>query len=505
MADRSVIIIGAGIAGLSAGCYAQMNGYRTQIFEMHDRPGGLCTSWQRKNYTINGCIHLLLGCRPGSDFYRIWEELGAIQGRQIVNYEEFIRFEGTNGRTFILYGNIDQLEEHMMEIASEDHKLVREFIKGARMCTRFKMPPILKARELYGPIDGLELLFKILPHMGLLRKWFKISMRDFAARFKNPLLREAFSSMWFPEVPVLFTLMTISLLHKKTAGYPAGGSLEFSRAIERRYLDLGGQFQYSSRVSKIVVENNHAVAIRLEDGSEHRADFVISAADGYSTIFNMLDGKYANKKIRGYYQKLPIFPPLIYIALGINRSFEPIPGSTTGLNFPLEETVSIAGKELNRLGIRVHNFDPTLAPSGKTLAKVMIPSNFAYWKPLGEDINRYQAEKEQISDRVVAVLDKRFPGLSNLVEMLDVATPITYYRYTGNWQGSHQGWLVTPQTWKFRMKKNLPGLDNFYMAGQWVEPGGGVPSAAMSGRNVIQVLCKRDKKPFVTTIGQAAN
>jgi phytoene dehydrogenase-like protein len=494
-----VIVIGAGIAGLSAGCYAQMNGYRAQIFEMHDRPGGLCTSWQRKGYTINGCIHLLLGCEPRSDFYQIWEELGAIQGRQIVNHEEFIRFEGTDGRTFVLYSNIDRLEEHMLELAPEDYKLVKELIKAVRMCTRFKLPPILKAPELYGPIDGLELLSKMLPHAGLIRKWLKVSMRDFAVRFRKPVLREAFSSMWFPEVPVLFILMTLSLLHEKAIGYPLGGSLEFSRAIERRYLDLGGQFHYGTRVSKIVVENSRAVAIRLEDGSEHRADFVISAADGYSTIFDMLAGKYANKKIRSYYQRLPIFPPLIYIALGISRSFEPIPGSTTGLNFPLEKPIAIAGQELDRLGIRVHNFDPTLAPSGKTLARVMIPSNFSYWQSLSEDLNSYHAEKGEIGDRVLGALDRRFSGLSHLVEMRDVATPITYHRYTGNWQGSHQGWLVTPQTWKFRMKKNLPGLDNFYLAGQWVEPGGGVPSAAMSGRNVIQLLCKRDRKPFVTT------
>ena len=48
--------------------------------------------------------------------------------------------------------------------------------------------------------------------------------------------------------------------------------------------------------------------------------------------------------------------------------------------------------------------------------------------------------------------------------------------------------------------KTLPGLDGFYMAGQWVEPGGGLPTVAMSGRNVIHIICKRDKKPFVAKI-----
>ena len=59
----TIIIIGAGIAGLAAGCYAQMNGYKTQIFEMHDRPGGLCTAWQRQGFVFDGCIHYLFGIK----------------------------------------------------------------------------------------------------------------------------------------------------------------------------------------------------------------------------------------------------------------------------------------------------------------------------------------------------------------------------------------------------------------------------------------------------------
>ena len=75
---KSVITIGAGIAGLAAGCYAQMNGYRSQIFEMHDLPGGLCTAWERRGYIFDGCIHYLLGSGPGQPYHRMWEELGAL-------------------------------------------------------------------------------------------------------------------------------------------------------------------------------------------------------------------------------------------------------------------------------------------------------------------------------------------------------------------------------------------------------------------------------------------
>ena len=65
MAEKRIIIIGAGVAGLATGCYAQMNGYSSHIFEMHDLPGGLCTAWERRGYVFDGCIHYLYGSGPG--------------------------------------------------------------------------------------------------------------------------------------------------------------------------------------------------------------------------------------------------------------------------------------------------------------------------------------------------------------------------------------------------------------------------------------------------------
>jgi phytoene dehydrogenase-like protein len=500
--QKSIIIIGAGIAGLSAGCYGQMNGYRTQIFEMQDEPGGLCTSWERKGYTIDGCLHWLVGSSPANNFYHIWEELGVVQGRRMIYQEELMRIEGADSKIFILYTNIDRLKQHMMELAPEDKDVIEEFIEGARACTRFELP-IERAPEVYGTIAGFKSLAEMRPFIQIARKWANISIQDFAARFKNASLREAFPlAWWFPELTMLVALMSLAWVHRKVAGYPVSGSLEVSRTIKRRYCNLGGEVHYHARVTEILVENDRAIGIRLEDGSQHRADYVISAADGHTTIFDMLDGKYVDEKIRGHYDNLPVCPSLIHVALGVNRSFEEIPPSVMGLNFPLDKPVTIADREWGRLGVGVHiyNFDPTLAPAGKTVVKVMFPSDYAYWRPLRDEPERYKQEKEQIADQVVVLLDKRFPGLAAQVEMRDVATPLTFHRYTGNWQGTFEGWMITPGTWRLRMSKTLPGLDAFYMVGQWVEPGGGVPMVAMSGRNAIQMICRQDKKPFAAKI-----
>ena len=393
---KSIAIIGAGVAGLSAGCYGQMNGYKTTIFEMHDKPGGLCTAWQRKGYTIDGCLHWLVGSAPGVGLYNIWNELGVLQGQQVIDMDRFYRVEDKDGNVFDLHCNIDRLEQHMKEIAPEDSKFIRECTSTMRRLTRLDMPAD-KAPELYNPFDGLKLMFKMLPYFRDFRKWGRMTMRDLGMRFKNPLLRNAWNMIWFSEFSSIFMLITIAWLHNKQAGYIVGGSMKISRAMEKRYQELGGEIHYKSRVTDILLENDRAVGIKLEDGTEHKADYVVSAADGHFTIFELLRGKYVDDRILGYYDKLLVFPPLIYVGLGVNRSFDDMPQIISGLTFGLEEPVTIAGEERNWLSVRVHNFDPTLAPAGKTVLTVMIESNYPYWKSLHEDLQLYKEEKERIA------------------------------------------------------------------------------------------------------------
>lgn len=500
--EKSIIIIGAGIAGLSAGCYGQMNGYRTQILEMHTKPGGCCTSWKRSGYTIDGCIHWLTGTKPGTDFYRIWEELGVMQGSALIEHEEYARIEGKEGKVLIVYTDINRLERHMKELAPEDTDVIEEFTNGIRKMIHFHIP-WEKASDLFGPFDVLKLMKMMFPFFGFFRIWGNITIQDVAQRFKNPFMREAFPYIFNlenpPEFPIMAVMKVFAWMNQKTTGYPIGGSLELARVIQERYLALGGKIHYKSRVAKILAENDRAVGVRLADGSEHRGDIVVSAADGHTTIFDMLDGKYINNKIRGYYDKLALFPPLIYVGLGVNRSFKEVPSTVTGIDFPFDKPITIGEKERNRLSVQFYTFDPTLAPEGKTFVRVHFASDYNYWKKLKQDPERYKAEKEQIAEKVVALLDRRFPGLAAQVEMRDVATPMTWVRYTGNWRGSFEGWIETTKTMRMRMSQMLPGLKNFHMAGQWVQPGGSLPAVAMSGRNVTQIICKQDKKRFTTS------
>ncbi len=481
MPQKTIHIIGAGMAGLSAGCYGQMNGYRTRIFEMQHKPGGLVTAWKRKGYTI-GTTGWLLGSGPAhGEYYRMWQELGAVQGRTILDYEEYAHFEGRDGQVFKLYTDIDRLEQHMHELAPQDRDVIAEFISVVRVFTGQQLP-----------VD-----------MG---KWMGMTLGSFGAQFKNPFLREVMTEalpvafFFEPDASVMTMLGTLALMHLKAAGYPLGGALELAQAIERRYLDLGGEIHYRSKVATILVEDDRAVGVRLEDGTEQRSDIIISAADGRTTIFDMLEGKYASDEIRNRYDTMPVYSPILFISLGVAGTFEGKPISVAGDIFELDEPVTIAGREWKWLSAHFYSFAPNLAPAGKTLLRVMLASDYPYWTDLrAQDRAQYRAEKEQVVDRVIALLDRRYPGLAAQVEMRDMATPATFERFTGNWQGTWLGWLNTPRAAGMQMSNTLPGLDAFYMAGAWVV-GGSLPTAATSGRQVTQMICEKDDKPFETAL-----
>ena len=494
--EKSIIIIGAGLTGLAAGSYGRMNGYHTSVFEMHDKAGGVCTAWKRKGYTIDGAMNWLVGTKPGSSYYKIWEELGAASGWKIFNHDRNIIVENKEGKSFSVYCDADRFEQYLLDIAPEDKNVIKKLTKALRSMNLDM--PIGKPPELYNFFDKMAMI-KMLPLMNFMRKWSKVTVKEYAQCFNNPFLREVFPTAFSADFPLMLSLMSLGFQHQKMAGYVIGGALALVGPIEQHYRRLSGEIHFNTRVVKILIENNKAVGIKLADGLEYRADWVISAADGRTTIFDMLESKYIDDELKNRYDNPKLYAPLIYVALGVNRSFNDVPPSIDGFSYPLNKVINIAGKEEKNLNVRIYSFDPTLSPSGKNVAVVMFETEYEYWKKLREEPERYKAEKARICNDVIAGLEQRFPGITGQVEMRDVATPLTWERYTGNWRGAYEGWQLSKESFTTTMRKTLPGLDNFYIDGQWVNPGGGMPTAAVSGRHTIQMICKKDKKKFVTS------
>lgn len=101
-----------------------------------------------------------------------------------------------------------------------------------------------------------------------------------------------------------------------------------------------------------------------------------------------------------------------------------------------------------------------------------------------------------MADAVIALLERRLPGIRADIEIVDVATPASVIRYTGNWKGSMEGWVMTPDTGFGTLPQTLKGLKHFTMVGHWVQPGGGLPSGLMTARAAVHAICHQDHVPF---------
>ena len=491
---KKIVIIGGGVAGLSAGIYAKLNGFDTEIIEMHSITGGQCTAWDRKGYRFDYCLHWLVGTRKGP-FNDIWRETNVLNDDvEIIDHEVHTKIFAEDGREFIIYTDLNTWEEYLCKLAPEDKEKIKQMCSDMRKSSflqPFSNPPGLRKIG-----QTIRSAFSIMPVMILFMKYGRKSCDEYFAKlgFKNESLKYFFNSIYATrDFSALAFIMMFAWFNQRNAGYLIGGSLPLARRMTDRYLDLGGKLSTKSKVVKIVVDNNITKGVILSDGTEIKSDYVISAADGHSTIFDMLGGKYLDKKMSNAYDKWELFTPIVQVSFGINKRIKSEVPVETWL---IKDQMIGRTKTITGYSFMNYCFDRTMAPEGKSVIVMRFDSPWELWKDI--TAIEYKNEKEQIEKDAVALLEKRYPGISSGIEVCDVATPVTDVKYTGVWKGSYEGFMPSSKNLMDNINPSIPGLKKFYMAGQWLFPGGGLPPAGQSGKWAIQYICKEEGMDFKT-------
>ncbi|MBN1924791.1 MAG: NAD(P)/FAD-dependent oxidoreductase, partial [Prolixibacteraceae bacterium] len=490
MNQKKIVIIGGGVAGLSAGIYAAMNGFDTEIIEMHSVAGGQCTAWERKKYRFDYCLHWLVGTSKGA-FHDVWKETNVLNSNtEIINHEIHSRIYDNNGNEFTIYSNIDRWEKYLINYAPEDKVAIMKMCNDMRksaLLEPFSTPP-----ELRSMFEYIRVLPQMLPLANVIRKFGRLTCEEYfdKLKFKNEGLKSVLYGMYggrnFSALAFIFML---GWFHQKNAGYIIGGSYPLAQRMVERFQQFGGKITYKKRIERIIVENNIAKGVILTDGTKINADYVISAADGYSTIYKMLEGKYISKEIDFAYKNWELFTPLVQVSFGIKKEIK----SDAPIIIINQKGIQIGRTELNAgFSIMNYSYDPTMAPEGKTTMVIRYETPWSLWENLeGEE---YKNEKLQIEKDAIKNLEAVYPGISEFIEVVDVATPITDVRYTGVKDGAYEGFLPTKENMMKSLKMTLPKLQNFYMAGQWLFPGGGLPPSTQAGKFAIMLICKKEKQ-----------
>jgi len=488
---RKVAIIGGGIAGLCTAVYALKCGYEVEVLEMNDVAGGLAMSWRRGPYRFETCLHWLVGSNPKGEFRAQWEEVCDIEKLTFVDPEEFVRIETESGEHLTIYTDVDRLEAELLRRAPQDAAKIRDLTHSIRVLGKFRM-----LDPSGGLADNWWNMLRDLPVFPTLSRFSKLSGKEYGDRFRDPLLNSFFSTGDIGKMSAIAMVISLGWMHTRNAGYCIGGSQALIRLIEEKVASLGGKIRFKTKVDRIVVENDTAVGVALASGETVRGDWVVSAADGHTTLFEMLGTKYVEAATRKMYEERELFASYLQVSLGVGMDLTHQPSMLTLL---LDAPVRVdPGTALQVLGFRFFHFDPTFAPPGKTAVTCLLSTrNYQYWADLrANDPEAYRKEKHRVAETVIGVLEKRIASLRAAIEVVDVSTPASVIRHTGNWKGTMEGWLPEPGGSFRPLPNTLPNLQHFVMAGQWVMPGGGLPSGPMTAKPAVKTMCRQDHVHF---------
>ena len=497
---KKIIIIGAGIAGLSAGIYAQKNGFISEIFEKNPNNGGLCTSWVRKNHVIDGCVHWLTGTKENTDINQMWHDVDAFDQEDIIRGDNFGSIE-YEGKVFTFWNDLDKLEKEMLEISPKDKRRIRKTKKY--IIKFFNMPlPVDKPMSTMNIFDFIKIGFSMLPYLPAFLYAINVSQSHYANKFKSKYLRYVMSRIVPGDGNLYASLYAYGTVALGNGGVPRGGSSYLIKRMVNEYLRCGGVIHNNSEVKELLMKKKEVIGIKLENGKQYTADYYITSCDAFEATRKFLKNKHQDNRIVKRFIKKEEYPlpSCVYVSFLVDQKKLKELNLTTTYEFPCEP-LNIATRVEDSIKIRDYSFDPMFVGNdGRVLLNVLIHQNdkdFYYWKNLHSDYKVYLAKKMEIANEIKDRIEKHFPSLKGELEIIDVCTAMTYKRYVNAHRGAYMPWSFTARGSQLLHNSKLSGIKNLIFSGQWTIMPGGLPIALMSGKFAIQILSKKEHKPVM--------
>lgn len=491
---KNIIIIGGGIAGLSAGIFAQKFGFNSTLLERHLITGGECTGWDRQGYHIDNCIHWMVGTLPGTETYQLWEELGAL-GPDIpmVSHDAFLRFDSQDGQCFHVWNDLDRMEDEMKALSPKDSKRIHQFVDDIRRYTVIESITT-RPSEQRSIWDTIQFYWNIrraiMPHV----RHAKQSLDKLRRRFHSQFIGETMLA-YLPETFYAEALLYMyAVATSGKAGIPVGGSRAMAQRMQAKYESLGGKVQCRAEVQSIIIKDNVARGVVLKDGTRMEADAIIAACDPYVTLHDLLEDKYPDKYFKKRYEDTTKYPLFSHSCIYFGSKSKLLKNDADSVAFKTRKPFIMAGREQQILLVKSFQYEPGFAPEGGTVLQVMVLQNdkdFDYYKELRDnDLSAYRAEKERIGDFVREELEVHFPELRGNLKMIEFTTSYSLTRFCKAYKGCYMPFVTRPRIERVFHDGRIKGLKGLYLSGQWLQPPGGLINAAITGKFAVQRIQK---------------
>lgn len=487
---KKVIIVGAGVSGMTAGIYLQKAGYETEIYEKNPLPGGMCTGWKREGYFIDNCVHWLTGSREGSDLHELWKEVGALgDDVELYRKDKFFSAE-LNGEKITFWRDKERTRKELLALSPEDTEEINQLMDYVKLAETMQVP-VKKPFDMMNPIEFMKMGMSMADMGKVMKTYGKMDIQDLAGRFQHPLIRHAMIDYMPPGYQAYAFLVSYATVTGGNGDIPKGGSLKMALRMAKKYEGLGGKLYTGTEVKRVLVNRKKAEGIELADGERKSADYIICACDTGFTFGQLLDASYMPKSLKKMYDDRRAYP----VSSGFQVAFG-ITGDTGELHEtgffscrPIEIGLSVA----ERMSINAYDYEPAFAPDGCFVAQsnfVQTEADYAYWMELSKDKEAYLKKKNELALEALERFLEKYPEFEGRVRILDVWTPATYNRWCHAYKGAYMSFVTTKGAKSITVPGKIKGLSNVFIASQWLMGPGGLPTAAAMGKFAAQRIIK---------------
>ena len=480
--ENDIIVIGGGLAGLTAGAKLAREGKKVLLLEQHDRPGGCATTFKRRDYTMEVGLHEMDGMDGKDMKTRVFRDLGVFDHCTFLEVPEFYRFVNER-QDVIIKHDPEQVKATLSKQFPDDTKGILAYfdqIQNARK--KIKESAGQPERNLGEFLDDIisddDLKLILLGNLG-----------------------------YFHDDPYTLSLNYYSIAQGSyySGGevYIRGGSQKLSDYLASCIELNGGKVLLRHLVTDIIMESGKAVGVRYV--KSEKGNQSADTAYGMEIIANtaipnvasgMLPEEYA-EKMRSEVARRKPGASLLTVYYGFNKPLKEL-GNKHYSTFLYDPSVHSQKDILanNRGSFEQRSFtfvdysqvDSQLAPAGKSVGAVCCIDYTADWEDL--DDKAYKVKKDDVARIFTAKLEKLIPGFSDAVEICEVGTAKTVQRYTLNPSGAVYGFAQSPE--RVQMDE-IGSLDNLHFASAWTKTGGGFTGAILGGYMcAFNILRKRE-------------
>ncbi|MCS6881682.1 MAG: NAD(P)/FAD-dependent oxidoreductase [Oscillochloridaceae bacterium] len=499
-AAYEVIVIGAGIGGLTAAALLAARGKDVLVLEQHYLPGGSAQTFPSGKYRFDVGPKLFFGMDPTRGNMRFHAEVFAEldEWPDLIHYDSYYTLKHPRGALRVA-GSIEEYTTQLSAAFPEEAAGIRAFYHHLEaLHGLFVGVPNLPLDD---PWSLVRLIWRVpLDRLLDLNRWSRVTLGElFDHYIASPELRAiinaefvAFCYADIDVAPAVLGALVLIERHKGGGAFTRGGSGELANVLIRGLEKHGGRIAYRSRVRRVIVEDGRACGVELDNGARIAARWVISNAGVINTfgragtpVEPLVERRWLRPETLARVDRLKYTGSFVTLFAGVDARVFP-PGTDPHTLY-LDRYYSSV-RDMRMICFCNSSFkDPSLAPPGKHAVQVVyFDPEFGAFESWRRD-EGYAARKDAACRRALRMAEEVFPGFTAALDHLEVGTPLTYADYLAKWGG---GWgaHMTVDQFAFRRFQHKTDVEGLLLVGADTHPGIGVVSVTMSGMNCARLI-----------------